>query len=190
MLNIVLFGPPGAGKGTQAEYLIKSYGLIHLSTGDILRQEISEGTDLGLKAQEFMNRGELVPDEIVIGMIKHILDQNADAKGFIFDGFPRTVHQAIALDELLEKNKKPISGMLCLEVEKEELISRLLNRGKISGRADDQNQKIIENRIKVYREKTLPLIEYYTPQGKHYIIDGMGSIEEIAGRLKKVVDKL
>lgn len=190
MLNLVLFGPPGAGKGTQAEFLIKSYNLIHLSTGDLLRGEIAEGTELGLKAKSFMDKGELVPDAVVIGMIKTKLENNKKANGFIFDGFPRTVDQAKALDVLMNENGTPISGMMCLEVEKEELISRLLNRGKISGRADDQNQKIIENRIAVYTEKTLPLIEYYKPQGKHFGVDGMGSIEEIAERVNAVVAKL
>lgn len=190
MLNLVLFGPPGAGKGTQAEFLIDSFGLIHLSTGDLLRSEIADGTELGLKAKSFMDKGELVPDEVVIGMIKSKLDNNRDAKGFIFDGFPRTVDQAKTLDSLLNDNGTPMSGMLCLEVEKEELINRLLNRGKISGRADDQNQKVIENRITVYNEKTLPIIEYFKPQKKHFGINGMGSIEDIAERIKAVVEKL
>ena len=190
MLNLVLFGPPGAGKGTQAEFLIDSFGLIHLSTGDLLRSEIADGTELGLKAKSFMDKGELVPDDVVIGMIKSKLENNRNAKGFIFDGFPRTVDQAKALDTLLNDNGTPMSGMLCLEVEKEELISRLLNRGKISGRADDQNQKVIENRITVYNEKTLPIIEYFKPQNKHFGINGMGSIEDIAERIKAVVEKL
>ncbi|MDX1283505.1 MAG: adenylate kinase [Draconibacterium sp.] len=190
MLNLVLFGPPGAGKGTQAEFLITSFGLIHLSTGDLLRSEIAGGTKLGLEAKSYMEKGELVPDAVVIGMIKSKLETSKEAKGFIFDGFPRTVDQAKALDELLNDNGTPISGMLSLEVEKQELINRLLNRGKSSGRADDQNQSVIENRINVYNEKTLPLIEYYKPQGKHFGIDGMGTIDDIAGRLKAVVEKL
>ena len=188
MLNLVLFGPPGAGKGTQAEFLIESFGLIHLSTGDLLRSEIGGGTKLGLAAKAFMDKGELVPDEVVIGMIKSKLDANQDAKGFIFDGFPRTVDQAKALDNLLNENGTPVSGMLSLEVEKQELVNRLLNRGKISGRADDQNQSIIENRINVYNEKTLPLVEYYKSQGKHFGINGMGTIEDIKLRLKEVIE--
>ena len=190
MLNIVLFGPPGAGKGTQAEFLINSFELIHLSTGDLLRSEIAAGTKLGMEAKAYMDKGELVPDAVVIGMIKSKLEANKDAKGFIFDGFPRTVDQAKALDELLNTNGTPISGMLSLEVEKQELINRLLSRGKISGRADDQDQLIIENRINIYNEKTSPLIEYYKKKGKHSGINGMGTIDEIAGRLKAVVEQL
>lgn len=190
MLNLVLFGPPGAGKGTQAEFLIESFGLIHLSTGDLLRSEIAEGTKLGIAAKSYMDKGELVPDEVVIGMIKSKLEANQDAKGFIFDGFPRTVEQAKELDKVLNDNGTPVSGMLSLEVEKQELINRLLNRGKISGRADDQDQNIIENRINVYNQKTMPLIEFYKLQGKHFGIDGMGTIEEIKERLRKVIEKL
>jgi adenylate kinase len=190
MLNLVLFGPPGAGKGTQAEYLISSYQLNHLSTGDLLRSELAAKTELGLEAKKFMDKGELVPDSIVIGMIRGKLKSTAGAKGFIFDGFPRTVDQAKALDELLDGNGTPISGMLSLEVDKPELVARLLNRGLSSGRADDQDTSVIENRINVYNEKTSPLISYYQKQGKHFGINGMGTIEEIAGRLKSVVDSL
>lgn len=190
MLNLVLFGPPGAGKGTQAEFLIESFGLDHLSTGDLLRNEIAAGTQLGLEAKNYMEKGELVPDAVVIGMIKSKLENNKETKGFIFDGFPRTVDQAKALDNLLNENGTPISGMLSLEVEKQELIERLMIRGKSSGRPDDQDQAVIENRINVYNQKTLPLIEYYRPQGKHFGINGMGSIEDIAGRLKAVIAQL
>jgi adenylate kinase len=190
MLNLVLFGPPGAGKGTQAEYLIKSFGLTHLSTGDLLRSEIANGTKLGLEAKSYMEKGELVPDEVVIGMIESKLKSEKDSNGFIFDGFPRTVEQAKALDELLDSNETPVSAMLSLEVQKQELIDRLLNRGKDSGRADDQDVSIIENRINVYNEKTSPLIEYYKKQDKHSGINGMGTIEEIAERLNEAVDKL
>jgi adenylate kinase len=190
MLNLVLFGPPGAGKGTQAEFLVEQFGLNHLSTGDLLRSEIAGGTTLGMEAKAYMDKGELVPDEVVIGMIKSKLEADKEAKGFIFDGFPRTVDQAEALDHLLNENGTPISGMLSLEVEKQELIDRLLSRGKISGRADDQDQSIIENRINVYNDKTMPLIEYYKAQNKHFGINGMGTIQEIAGRLKAVAEKL
>jgi adenylate kinase len=190
MLNLILFGPPGAGKGTQAEFLIESYQLIHLSTGDLLRSEMASQTRLGLEAKAFMEKGELVPDVVVIGMIKSKLEDNQAARGFIFDGFPRTVEQADALDRLLNENKTPISGMLSLEVEREELISRLMGRGLVSGRADDQDQTVIENRINVYGQKTAPLISYYSAQGKHFGINGMGTIPEIAERLKTTVDKL
>jgi len=190
MLNLVLFGPPGAGKGTQAEFLTVSYQLIHLSTGDLLRSEISGQTRLGLEAKSFMDKGELVPDAVVIGMIKSKLEAHSEARGFIFDGFPRTVEQAQALDEMLNAGGMPISGMLSLEVERQELIKRLLGRGMVSGRADDQDQAVIENRINVYVEKTAPLIKYYEAQGKLFGINGMGTIPEIAERLKKTVDSL
>lgn len=190
MLNLVLFGPPGAGKGTQAEYLIKNYHLDHLSTGDLLRGEIAGNTTLGLEAKKFMDKGELVPDSVVIGMIKNKLDSNRDSKGFIFDGFPRTAEQAEALDNLLNSNQTPISGMLSLEVEEEELIDRLMKRGQISGRADDQDLNIIRNRIEVYHQKTSPLVNYYSHQNKHHSINGMGSIAEIAERLNETIQKI
>lgn len=190
MLNLVLFGPPGAGKGTQAEFLINTYDLLHLSTGDLLRSEISEKTNLGLEAKKFMDKGELVPDAVVIGMIKNKLDNNQKVKGFIFDGFPRTVEQAKALDELLNENQTPISGMLSLEVEEQELTDRLMKRGMISGRPDDQDLNIIKNRIQVYHQKTAPLAEYYSKQGKYFSINGMGEIPEIASRLIETVGKL
>lgn len=179
MLNIVLFGPPGAGKGTQSENLINKYGLVHLSTGDILRSEIARGTSLGRKAKEIMDRGELVGDDIVIGMIESKLDENHSAKGFIFDGFPRTAAQAVALDDLLQKKGTGISGMLALEVNDEELVSRLLMRGKDSGRPDDQNEEVIRRRIQEYNNKTLPLKNYYSEQAKFHSIDGIGSIDQI-----------
>lgn len=179
MLNLVLFGPPGAGKGTQSERLISKYGLVHLSTGDILRSEIARGTSLGVKAKEIMDRGELVGDDIVIGMIESKLDQNSSAKGFIFDGFPRTTGQAVALDDLLQKKGTGISAMLALEVNNEELLKRLLIRGKDSGRPDDQNEDVIRRRIQEYNNKTLPLKEYYSEQGKFHSIDGIGTIDEI-----------
>ena len=179
MLNIVLFGPPGAGKGTQSEKLIAKYQLVHLSTGDILRGEIAASTQLGLEAKKLMDAGLLVPDEVVIGMISSKLDNNKSAKGFIFDGFPRTAAQAEALDVLLAKKNTSITMMLALEVEVEELTNRLLLRGKDSGRADDQNEEIIRNRIKEYNNKTAPLKNYYTAQDKFFSIHGIGSIDEI-----------
>jgi adenylate kinase len=187
MLNLVLFGPPGAGKGTQSENLINKYGLVHLSTGDILRSEIARGTALGLKAKEIMDKGELVSDDIVIGMIESKLDENTRAKGFIFDGFPRTAAQAVALDDLLQKKGTGISGMLALEVENEELVTRLLIRGQESGRPDDKNEDVIRHRITEYNNKTLPLKTYYSDQGKFHSIKGVGSIDEI---FKALVDRI
>ncbi len=183
MLNIVLFGPPGAGKGTQSDKLIRKYGLIHLSTGDLLRSEIAANSPLGIEAKKFMDKGELVPNEVVIGMIEKKLNSNSESKGFIFDGFPRTKEQATALDILLANHKTQISAMLALEVEHTELVKRLLNRGKNSGRSDDVSREIIENRIKVYHNLTCPLIEYYYEQNKFHSIDGMGTIQEIFDRL-------
>ncbi len=183
MLNIVLFGPPGAGKGTQSEKLIDKYGLVHLSTGDILRSEIARGTALGMEAKQIMDRGDLVSDEIVIGMIEAKLDATPHANGFIFDGFPRTQTQAIALDDLLQKKGTAISAMLALEVDNEELVKRLLIRGKASGRADDQNEEIIRNRVNEYNNKTLPLKKYYSEQGKFHSIDGIGAVDSIFNQL-------
>lgn len=190
MLNIILFGPPGAGKGTQSDFLIEKFKLIHLSTGDLLRSQIAAETELGLVAQSYIDKGFLVPDSIVIEMIKSKIQGNKYAVGYIFDGFPRTVAQAKALDELLNENGTPVSGMVCLLVEKEELINRLLRRGKTSGRPDDQDVSIIENRIQIYHEKTEPLRDYYKAQNKYYKIDGTGSIEEIAQRLCNTVSTL
>lgn len=189
MLNTVLFGPPGAGKGTQAAKLIDKYKLVHLSTGDILRGELAAKSTLGLEAKKYMDKGELVPDEVVIGMIEVKLDQNAGSKGFIFDGFPRTKAQAGALDKLLAKKHTSISIMVALEVEKQELINRLMGRGKISGRADDQDMSVIENRITVYNRETAPVIDYYNAQGKFKSVNGMGTIEDIFQRLCGVIDK-
>ncbi len=183
MLNIVLFGPPGAGKGTQSTKVIEKYNLIHLSTGDILRAELAAKTELGIEAKKYMDAGELVPDEVVIGMISSKIDENKDSKGFVFDGFPRTQKQALALDRLLKSKNTAISMMLSLEVEHNELIKRLLNRGKDSGRADDRNSEVIEKRIKVYNSETTPVIEYYDYQNKYKSIAGMGTIDEIFNNL-------
>jgi adenylate kinase len=190
MLNIVLFGPPGAGKGTQAVKLLEKYQLVHLSTGDILRSELKAQTELGKEAKKFMDKGELVPDKVVIGMIEGKIDSNLKAKGFIFDGFPRTNAQAKALDEMLSKKGAPITIMLALEVEKDELVKRLVLRGKDSGRVDDQDQSIIENRIKVYNNETTPVKDFYASQGKYKGVHGMGSIEDIFDRLCKAIDAL
>jgi adenylate kinase len=183
MLNIVLFGPPGAGKGTQSEKLIEKFQLIHLSTGDLLRSEIEQQTELGLQAKLLMDKGELVPDAVVIGMIRSKLEHNQQANGFIFDGFPRTAAQAEALDNLLSEKNTNISCMLALEVDNEELTKRLLLRGQDSGRADDQNEEIIRNRIKEYNNKTAPLKEFYSAQNKFHAINGIGSIDEIFNAL-------
>lgn len=188
MLNIVLFGPPGAGKGTQSQKLIDKYGLIHLSTGDLLRGEIAQGTELGLEAKKLMDHGMLVPDAVVIGMISHKLDANKDAKGFIFDGFPRTVKQAEALDELLESKNAPISGMIALEVNDDELLQRLLLRGKDSGRADDQNPEVIRKRVDEYNNKTAPVADFYKGQDKFKSINGIGSVEEIFTTICAIID--
>src|SRR6185312_17148214 len=186
MLNLVLFGPPGAGKGTQSHKLIEKYGLIHLSTGDLLRSEIAQGTVLGLEAKKLMDQGILVPDEVVIGMISSKLDANKNAKGFIFDGFPRTVAQAEALDRLLESKKSPISGMIALVVDDAELEHRLLLRGKESGRPDDANPEVIRKRIKEYNDKTAPVAGFYKSQNKFTSVDGTGSVEEVFDAICKI----
>ncbi|MBC7759964.1 MAG: adenylate kinase [Phormidesmis sp. FL-bin-119] len=188
MLNLVLFGPPGAGKGTQSERLIQKYNLVHLSTGDILRGEITQGTELGLEAKKLMDQGILVPDEVVIGMISNKLDLNKDADGFIFDGFPRTVAQAEALDNLLKSKSSHISGMVALVVDNAELEKRLLNRGKNSGRPDDANPEVIRKRIFEYNSKTAPVANYYKDQKKFTSINGIGTVDEIFTTICNVVD--
>ena len=187
MKNIVLFGPPGAGKGTQAERLIKKYNLIHLSTGDILRAERKAETILGKKANEFIEKGELVPDEVVIGMVGKKIIENINSEGFIFDGFPRTVAQGEALDEILHKIKRPITKMIALEVDEDELTKRLLLRGETSGRADDRDESTIRNRFKVYNNETLPLKDFYESQGKYVGVNGMNSIDEVFNDLCKIL---
>ena len=178
MFNLVLFGPPGSGKGTQSENIISKFGLLHISTGDLLRAEKKAETPLGLEAKKFMDNGELVPDEVVIGMISSKIDAHPDAKGFIFDGFPRTVAQAEALDNLLAFKETPINLVISLEVKEEELIKRLIERGKESGRADD-NEEIITNRIKEYHAKTAPVANFYKAQDKLVSVEGIGSISNI-----------
>lgn len=190
MLNIVLFGPPGAGKGTQSEKLIEKYNFIHLSTGDLLRAEIAAGTSLGIQAKQNMDKGELVPDSVVIGMIGNKVKSNPDAKGFIFDGFPRTVAQAEALDSLLTENNTSITGMISLVVEQEELVTRLLKRGETSGRPDDKDENIIRNRISVYNKETTPVADFYKAQDKLNIIEGVGSINDIFENVCKAIDVL
>ncbi len=187
MLNIVLFGPPGAGKGTQSEKLIAAKSLIHISTGNLFREHIGEGTELGKKAQTFMDEGNLVPDEIVIGMVEKTIEEHLDGNGFIFDGFPRTVNQAGALDKMLESHGLSISGMIALEVPEEELKSRIKERAKTSGRVDDQDDEKINNRIAVYQRETAPVADYYRAQGKFQGIQGVGSIEDIYQSIDSLV---
>jgi adenylate kinase len=188
MFNLILFGPPGSGKGTQSEKLIAKYGLKHLSTGDLLRHEINNQTPLGKEAQNFMDKGQLVPDEVVIGMISSALDENPDAKGFLFDGFPRTPAQAKALDNLLELKEAPIAAMLALDVSEEELVKRLLKRGETSGRSDDNNESVIRARIVEYHNKTAVVADYYKQFDKVVMIKGEGTVEDIFERLCAEID--
>lgn len=190
MLNVVLFGPPGAGKGTQSQKLVEKYNLVHLSTGDLLRSEIKAQTELGKQAKTLMDKGALVPDEVVIGMINSKLEANKNANGFIFDGFPRTSKQAEALDDLLEHHNTSINCMLALQVADKELISRLLERGKSSGRSDDANEEVIKNRLEVYQKETAVVADFYSNQNKFLAIDGEGSIDVVFNRLCEKIDKV
>ena len=189
MLNIVLFGPPGAGKGTQSQKLITHYNLVHLSTGDLLRAQITEGTVLGLKAKKLMDEGLLVPDEVVIGMIGSALENNKQAAGFIFDGFPRTTAQAESLDRLLAEHVTNVACMIALEVGEEELVMRLLERGKTSGRPDDQNETKIRRRVTVYNTETAQVVSYYAAQHKFHSLNGIGEIETIFQQISDIIDQ-
>ena len=189
MHNIVLFGPPGAGKGTQSQKLIAKYHLVHLSTGDLLRAQIAEGTELGLRAKKLMDEGLLVPDEVVIGMIGNALEKNKDAAGFIFDGFPRTVAQAESLDRLLAEHHTQVACMIALEVGEEELVKRLLERGKTSGRPDDQDETKIRRRVTVYNTETAQVAGYYDGQSKFHSLNGIGNIDEIFGQICALIDQ-
>ena len=189
MFNLILFGPPGSGKGTQSEKLIERYGWIHLSTGNLLREEIANQTKLGLEAKAFMDKGQLVPDAVVIGMIGSALDANPQAKGFLFDGFPRTVAQAEALNELLAGKNSEITLVLALEVGQEELVKRLLNRGKTSGRSDDTDETVIRKRFSVYINETTPVAEHYRKSKKFQSVKGEGSVDEIFKGLCEAIDK-
>ena len=190
MFNLILFGPPGSGKGTQSEKLIAKYNLKHLSTGDLLRSEISHKTPLGLEAKKFMDKGNLVPDEVVIGMINYALDNNPKVEGFLFDGFPRTAIQAEALDKLLREKNTCIDVMLALDVSEEELVKRLVKRGETSGRSDDSNEQVIRARIIEYHKKTAAVAVHYRQAHRVVLVKGEGSVEEIFERLSKEIDHL
>jgi len=183
MVNFLIFGPPGSGKGTQSVRLAEKFNLTHLSTGDMLRAEIAAGSELGKRLSSIMSKGELVPDEVVIEMIAAKIDSTKDCAGFLFDGFPRTVAQTAALEKMLNDRKMKIDSMLVLEVDHDELVKRLIGRAELSGRPDDKDPAVIENRIDVYREKTEPIINYCRERGIYQPVNGMGSIDEIFGRL-------
>ena len=188
MINIVLFGKPGAGKGTQADFLKHKYNLVHLSTGDIFRFNMKNDTELGKLAKSYIDNGDLVPDEVTINMLQDEVEKNPQAKGFLFDGFPRTIAQAEALDKFLAGKNQEITATVALEANDEILVQRLLERGKTSGRADDQDEEKIRNRYQEYNEKTAPVMDYYKAQHKFYAVDGIGTIEEVTERLSLVLD--
>lgn len=190
MSNLILFGPPGSGKGTQAKGLVDKYGLLHISTGDLFRYEMGNDTPLGLEAKSYIEKGELVPDSVTIGMLRNKVEANLNVPGYIFDGFPRTIAQAEALDTLLKELGKSVDKLIMLEVGDDEITTRLLERGKTSGRADDQNEDTIRNRIAVYRKETSPVFDYYAEQEKSVKVDGVGSIEAIFERLCAEIDVL
>ena len=188
MINIVLFGKPGAGKGTQADILKKHYELFHISTGDLFRYHIQGLTDLGILAKSYMDKGDLVPDKVTIDMLEETVTQNSNVEGFIFDGFPRTTGQAEALDAFLTNKSMSITATIALEANDKILIERLINRGKTSGRVDDQDENKIRNRFEEYNNKTAPLKSFYSTQGKFYSVNGIGSVEEITQRLTRLID--
>jgi adenylate kinase len=189
MFNLILFGPPGSGKGTQSDKLVAKYGFVHLSTGNLLREEIANKTPLGLEAKSFMDKGQLVPDEVVIGMIDSSLEHHKDSKGFLFDGFPRTTAQAQALDKLLELKKTGIAAVLALEAGEDELVKRLLNRGKTSGRSDDTNEDVIRKRFAVYNNETSSVAEHYKKLRKFQSVKGEGTVDEIFASVCEAIDK-
>jgi adenylate kinase len=190
MVNILIFGPPGSGKGTQSVKLAEKFNLLHLSTGDMLRAEIAAGTELGEKMSQIMSKGDLVPDEVVIEMIANKIDNSKGQAGFLFDGFPRTVAQTVSLEKMLNERGMKIDSMLVLEVDHDELVKRLISRAEVSGRPDDSNPAVIENRIDVYREKTEPIIDYCRNKGIYTPVKGMGTIEDIFGRLSVELKKI
>ena len=188
MINLILFGPPGSGKGTQAAKLIERYGLIHISTGDLFRYEMGNNTPLGLEAKSYMEKGQLVPDSVTIGMLRNKVEAHPEANGFIFDGFPRTLPQAEALDALLTEKATGVSGLIALQVEDEEIVKRILLRGQNSGRPDDNDEAIIRKRIAVYKQETSPVFDYYAQHGTSHSIPGVGTIDEIFERLCLIID--
>jgi len=189
MFNLILFGPPGSGKGTQSEKLVEQYGLVHLSTGNLLREEIAQKTPLGVEAKNFIDKGQLVPDEVVIGMIDSCLEHHKEAKGFLFDGFPRTTAQAEALDKLLHLKKADIALVPILDVNEDELVNRLVHRGKTSGRSDDADEDIQRKRQEIYKKETLPVAAHYQKLKKLVHIDGMGEVDQVFERLCAAIDK-
>jgi len=188
MVNLILFGPPGSGKGTQAAKLVEKYNLLHISTGDLFRSEIKNETALGLKAKHIMTTGELVPDEITVGMLRNKVLANPDVEGYIFDGFPRTIPQCEALNQLLSENSEEVTLLIELEVEDEEIVKRLLHRAKTSGRADDADESIIKNRLEVYKAETVPVSDFYDKLGKTVRVHGQGTIDEVFSRLSNEID--
>jgi adenylate kinase len=188
MFNLILFGPPGSGKGTQSEKLIAQYGFKHLSTGDLLRAEIAQKTTLGLEAQSYMEKGQLVPDAVVIGMIDAAVDNNLQVPGFLFDGFPRTTAQAEALDKLLSSKNTGIALVLFLQVPEEELLARMINRAKTSGRADDADENVQRKRLSVYKNETLPVATHYAQFNKVKEVEGVGTVDEIFNSLSNEID--
>ncbi len=190
MLNIILFGAPGTGKGTQSPLLVEKYNLVHISTGDLFRYEISQQTPLGLEAKSFMDAGKLVPDQVTLGLFRNKLDKHPNAKGFIFDGFPRTVAQAEALDILLKEKNMPLDAFVELSATNQELMKRLLGRGATSGRPDDSNPAVIQKRLDVYQSETSPVAAYYRQQNKSFAVDGIGTIEEVFNSICHVLDNL
>lgn len=190
MINIILFGPPGSGKGTQAAKLVEKYNLLHISTGDLFRYEMGNNTPLGVKAKEYISKGELVPDEVTIGMLTNKVIANPDVAGYIFDGFPRNINQSESLDRILAEMNTQISGLVALAVDDKEIVKRILNRGKTSGRSDDNDEGIIRNRIEVYKQETRPVFDYYAKENKSHEIQGVGSLEEVFDKLCNQIDHL
>lgn len=190
MINLILFGPPGSGKGTQAAKLVEKYNLLHISTGDLFRYEMGNNTPLGLEAKSYINKGELVPDSVTIGMLRNKVEANPNVAGYIFDGFPRTIPQSEALDKLMAEMDQKISKLIMLDVEDVEIVTRLLERGKTSGRKDDADEGVIRNRIDVYKDNTFPVYDFYAQSGTSVKVDGMGSIEEIFDRLCAQIDAI